>query len=357
MVRKHNFNAGPSILPLPVLEEARRNLVDTEGFGLSVLEMSHRSTEFDGILSRAKSALGRLLDLPEDYEILFLAGGASLQFAMVPLSLGRGGAYVNTGVWSQKAIEEARLVGEAHEIWTDQAGGFRRTPAPGGSLDVPEGAPYLHITTNNTIYGTRWLHVPEVDVPVVGDMSSDILSGPLDVSKYGLIYAGAQKNAGPSGVTLVIGRRDLLADFKGPETAPTMLRYTTHLKAGSLYNTPSTFGIYLCALVYEWILATGGLDAMARRNEEKARLLYDAIDRRPELYSGHAERDHRSLMNVTFTLPTADAERRFLAEAEGRGCIGLAGHRLVGGLRASIYNAMPLESVEVLVDLMDRFEP
>lgn len=357
MVRKHNFNAGPSILPLPVLEEAQKNLVDTEGLGLSILEMSHRSDAFDGILSRATTALRKLLDLPDGYEVLFLQGGASLQFAMVPLSFGTGGAYVNTGVWSQKAIEEARRVGTAHEIWTDEKAGFRKTPRPGEVLAVPEGSPYLHVTTNNTIFGTRWRHVPDVAVPLVADMSSDILSEPLDVSKFGLIYAGAQKNAGPSGVTLVIGRRDLLAAFKGPQTTPTMLRYDTHLKAGSLYNTPSTFGIYVCALVYEWILATGGLEAMARRNEEKARLLYDAIDRRPDVYRGHAERDHRSLMNVTFTLPTAEAEKRFLAEAEGRGCIGLAGHRLVGGLRASIYNAMPLESVEVLADLMDRFEP
>lgn len=357
MARKHNFNAGPSVLPLSVLEEAQRNLVDTQGLGLSILEMSHRSQAFDSILTRAKAALRELLHLPDDYEILFVQGGASLQFAMLPLSLGSGGAYVNTGVWAQKALDEAKLVGEAHEIWTGEAEKFRRTPQPGEPLQVPEGAPYLHITTNNTIYGTAWKHLPASRVPLVADMSSDILSAPLPIDRFGLIYAGAQKNAGPSGVTLVIGRRDLLAEMRGPANTPTMLRYRTHLEAGSLYNTPSTFGIYVCALVYEWLLSQGGLEAMGRRNEEKAGLLYDAIDRRPDVYRGHADRDHRSLMNVTFTLPSQEAEKRFLAEAWGRGCIGLAGHRLVGGLRASIYNAMPLESVEVLAELMDRFEP
>ena len=357
MARLHNFNAGPSILPLPVLEEAQRNLVDHRGLGLSVLEMSHRSEAFDGIVDRAKGGLRRLLALPDDHEILFLQGGASLQFAMVPLNLGPGGAYVNTGVWSEKAIKEAELTGCAPRVvWSDEANGFRNVPRPGEPLETA-GAPWLHYTSNNTIFGTQWRHVPRVDVPLVCDMSSDFLSEPLDVSPFGLIYAGAQKNAGPSGVTIVVGRRDLLRDFRGPATTPTMLRYDTHAKADSLYNTPSTFGIWICALVFEWIEGQGGLPGIAAKNEEKARLLYEVIDRRSDLFRGHAAPDCRSRMNVTFTLPTPELEKRFLADAEARGCIGLKGHRLVGGLRASIYNAMPLESVEVLDDLMDRWRP
>jgi len=357
MARLHNFNAGPSILPLPVLEEAQRNLVDHQGLGLSVLEMSHRSAAFEAIVERAKASLRRLLSLPDDYEILFLQGGASLQFAMVPLNLDAGGAYVNTGVWSKKAIAEAKRTGRAPQvIWSGEANGFRAVPRPDERLDTG-GAPWLHYTSNNTIYGTQWHHVPQVDVPLVCDMSSDFLSAPIDPRPYGLIYAGAQKNAGPSGVTVVVGRRDLLGAFRGPATTPTMLRYDTHLEAGSLYNTPPTFGIWICALVFDWIEAQGGLAGIARKNEEKARLLYEVIDRRSDLFRGHADPACRSTMNVTFTLPTPELEQRFLAAAEAKGCIGLAGHRLVGGLRASIYNAMPLESVEVLADLMDRWQP
>lgn len=358
MPRLHNFNAGPSILPLPVLEEAQRNLIDHQGLGLSVLEMSHRSPAFEAIVERAMATLRRLLALPDDYEILFLQGGASLQFAMVPLNLGQGGAYVNTGVWAQKAIKEAEIVGASPQvIWSAEANGFRSVPAPDEKLDVPAGAPFVHTTSNNTIYGTQYHHVPDVAAPIVCDMSSDFLSQPFDISRMGLVYAGAQKNAGPSGVTLVIGRRDWLRAFRGPATTPTMLRYKTHADNGSLYNTPPTFGIWLCALVFDWVEAQGGVAAMARRAEEKAQMLYEVIDRRSDLFRGHAEVASRSWMNVTFTLPTPELEERFLAEAEARGCIGLKGHRLVGGLRASIYNAMPLESVEVLADLMDGWQP
>ena len=358
MARLHNFNAGPSTLPIPVLEEAQRNLVDHQGLGLSVLEMSHRSAEFEAIVQRAMASLRRLLDLPDDYEILFLQGGASLQFAMVPLNLGAGGAYVNTGVWSQKAIHEAEIVGAAPRvIWSGEADGFRRVPQPGEPLEAPPGAPYVHLTSNNTIYGTQFHEAPPFDVPTVWDMSSDFLSKPFDVRRTGLVYAGAQKNAGPSGVTIVVGRRDWLRAFDGPVQTPTMLRYKTHADQGSLYNTPSTFGIWICSLVFAWIEANGGVSAMARRAEEKAQMLYEVIDRRADLFRGHAEPSSRSWMNVTFTLPTQDLEKRFLADAEARGCIGLKGHRLVGGLRASIYNAMPLESVEVLADLMDGWQP
>lgn len=358
MSRLHNFNAGPSVLPLPVLEEAQRNLVDHRGLGLSVLEMSHRSPAFEAIVERAMGTLRRLLALPDDYEILFLQGGASLQFAMVPLNLGGGGAYVDTGVWAQKAIKEAEIVGASPRvIWSGKADDFRRVPQPGEPLEAPLGAPFVHYTSNNTIYGTQYHHVPRFDPPLVCDMSSDFLSKPVDVRPFGLIYAGAQKNAGPSGVTIVIGRREWLHGFRGPATTPTMLRYATHADQGSLYNTPPTFGIWLCALVFDWIEAAGGVAAMARRAEEKAQMLYEVIDRRADLFRGHAEAGSRSWMNVTFTLPTTELEQRFLADAEARGCIGLKGHRLVGGLRASIYNALPLESVEVLADLMDGWQP
>ncbi|HEY0840924.1 MAG TPA: 3-phosphoserine/phosphohydroxythreonine transaminase [Vulgatibacter sp.] len=361
MSRKHNFNAGPSVLPLPVLEAAAKDLVDTKGLGLSVLEMSHRSKDFEAILARAKETLARLLSLPEDYDVLFLQGGASQQFAMVPMNLGTGGAYVTTGAWSQKALAEAKIVGEASEIWTDAAANFKRVPRPDEELGVPAGAPFLHYTTNNTIFGTEWRHVPkasvpQASVPLVADMSSDILSRPIDVGRFGIIYAGAQKNAGPSGVTLVIGKRSILRGFSGPSWVPAILRYQTHAKADSLYNTPNTFGIWLCGQVFEWIEREGGLAAMEKRAEAKAGRLYDVIDRRPDVFTGHAEKGSRSRMNVTFTMASPEAEKRFLDEAKAKGCIGLAGHRSVGGLRASIYNALPMESVEVLASLMEKFE-
>lgn len=357
MSRKHNFNAGPSVLPLPVLEAAAKDLVDTKGLGLSVLEMSHRSKDFEAILAHAKETLARLLALPDDYDVLFLQGGASQQFAMVPMNLGSGGAYVTTGSWSQKALAEAKVVGEATEIWTDQAANFKRVPRPDEKLEIPAGAPFLHYTTNNTIFGTEWRHVPQASVPLVADMSSDILSRPLDVSRFGIIYAGAQKNAGPSGVTLVIGKRSILSGFAGPAWVPTILRYKTHAKADSLYNTPNTFGIWLCSMVFDWIEREGGLQAMEKRAEAKAGRLYEVIDRRPDVYRGHAEKESRSRMNVTFTMGSPEAEKRFLEEAKAKGCIGLAGHRSVGGLRASIYNALPMESVEVLASLMEKFQP
>lgn len=357
-MRLHNFNAGPSVLPLPVLEEAQRHLVDHRGLGLSVLEMSHRSPAFQAILDDARDTLRRLLGMPDDYEILFLQGGASLQFAMVPSNLGPGGAYVDTGVWSQKAIAEAKAIGcRPQVVWSGAAEDYARVPGPDRPFEIPGDAPYLHFTSNNTIYGTWWQGPASSPVPLVCDMSSDFLSQPIDVERFDLIYAGAQKNAGPAGVTLVVGKRATLEAMHGPETVPTMLRYRTHVQAGSLYNTANTFGIWLCSLVFRWIESLGGLQEMERRNEEKAGLLYEVIDRRSDLFQGHAARECRSHMNVTFRLPDEELERRFLAEAEGAGCIGLAGHRSVGGLRASIYNALPRESVEVLAGLMDRWQP
>lgn len=356
MVRKHNFNAGPSALPLEALEEAQKNLVDHHGLGLSVLEMSHRTPEFEGILDHAKKTIAKLVGLPDTYDVLFLQGGASLQFAMVPMNLGKGGAYVNTGVWAKKALEEANVVGSAQEIWTDKEHNFRHVPAKGTRFHLPEAA-YVHTTSNNTIYGTQWQHTPEVSGTLhVCDMSSDILSRPIEIEKYDMIYAGAQKNAGPSGVTIVIGKKSVLETFKGESYVPKFLRYGTHLKNNSLFNTPPTFAIYLCSLVFDWIERQGGLAGIQKLNEEKAGLIYEQIDRRPELFTGHAAKDARSRMNITFTMPNPDLEKRFLTMAKEAGCIGLKGHRDVGGLRASIYNAVPVESVKVLANLMAKFE-
>ena len=356
MARKHNFNAGPSALPLEALEEAQKNLVDHHGLGLSVLEMSHRTPEFEGILGHAKETLAKLIGLPDSYDVLFLQGGASLQFAMVPMNLGKGGAYVNTGVWSKKALEEAKVVGTATEIWTDKDNNFKHVPAAGTKFHLPE-VPYVHTTSNNTIYGTQWQHTPEVSGTLhVCDMSSDILSRPIEIEKYDMIYAGAQKNAGPSGVTIVIAKKAVLESFKGEAWVPKFLRYQTHQKNNSLFNTPPPFAIYLCSLVFDWIDRMGGLKAIQQRNEEKAGLIYEQIDRRPELFRGHAAKDARSRMNLTFTMPTPEMEKDFLAKAKEAGCIGLKGHRDVGGLRASIYNAVPVESVQVLANLMAKYQ-
>jgi phosphoserine aminotransferase len=354
--RKHNFNPGPAALPLTVLEKAQRNLVDHEGLGLSLLEMSHRAKDFEAILEKATATISELYGLPADHDVLFLQGGASLQFAMVPLNLGPGGAYVNTGEWSTRAVKEAQIVGRGTEVWSSEKEAFRSVPQPGEKIAIPADAPYVHITTNNTIYGTQWHHTPDYGKPLVADMSSDFLSRPVDFAKVDLAYAGAQKNAGPAGVTLVIGKKSLLHEFRGAPTVPTVLRYATHGKAKSLYHTPPTFAIYVVGLVAEWVKGQGGLAAMHERNLEKARAVYAAIDERPELYRGHAEVHSRSLMNVTFRLASEAQETAFLAQAKERGLIGLKGHRSVGGLRASLYNAVPMASVEALVDLMRSFE-
>ncbi len=354
--RKHNFNPGPAALPLTVLETAQRNLVDHEGLGLSLLEMSHRSKEFEAILDHAKRTIAELYGLPDTHDVLFLQGGASLQFAMVPLNLGAGGAYVNTGEWSTRALKEAQtLHGRAYEVWTSEPAKFTRVPRPDEKLAVPADATYLHYTTNNTIFGTQFHSVPETDKPLVADMSSDFLSRPIDFTKIALAYAGAQKNAGPSGVTIVVGRKDLLHAFHGAATVPVILRYATHGKQNSLYHTPPTFGIYLCGLVAEWVKAQGGLAAMHERNVEKANAIYGVIDERADLYRGHAEPDSRSLMNVTFRMASEAQEQAFLEQAKKRGLLGLKGHRSVGGLRASIYNAVPKAAVDALVDLMRSF--
>ena len=354
--RIYNFSAGPAVLPLPVLEEAQSNLLSLPGVGMSVLEISHRSKAFDEIILDAEADMRKLAGISDNYRVLFLQGGASLQFSMVPMNLlpeGGKADYVVTGVWSKKAVKEAKRAGQVNIAATTEAENFSRIPRQ-EELKLDPDAAYVHFTTNNTIYGTEWKQEPEAgDVPLVGDASSDIFSHPIDVSKYGLIYAGAQKNLAPAGVTLVIIRDDLLA--RSPESLPTMLNYNTHAAERSLYNTPPVFAIYVMRLVLKWLLDQGGLEAMEQRNEEKAGLLYDAIDS-SDFYRAHAAPDSRSLMNVAFRLPSEELEKRFISEATKAGLDGLKGHRLVGGCRASIYNAFPREGVEALVSFMKEFE-
>ena len=354
--RIHNFSAGPAILPVPVLEEAQRDMLSLPGVGMSVMEISHRSKTFDEIFARAESGLRQLLSIPENYHVLFLQGGASLQFSMIPMNIlpaGGSADYVITGSWGKKALKEAKRAGQANVAATMADGGFTRVPG-NDELKLDPNAAYVHITTNETIEGVVWKHEPEVgNVPLVADASSDILSHPLPVEKYGLIYAGAQKNMGPSGVTLVILRDDLLQ--RVPDGLHTMLDYRTHVDNKSLYNTPNTWGIYILSLVCKWLLEKGGLPAMQQENEAKAGLLYDAIDA-TDFYRGHADADARSIMNVTFRLPSEELEKKFTAEATAQGLDGLKGHRSVGGIRASIYNAFPFEGVKALVDFMKEFE-
>ena len=354
--RVYNFSAGPGVLPVPVLEEAQRDLLNYGGAGMSVLEMSHRSKAFDGIIKTAEADLREVLGIPESYHVLFLQGGASLQFSMVPMNLlpKDGSAdYIVTGAWSQGAVKEAKKVGNVNIAASTEDESFTRIPRQ-EELRLDPLAAYAHFTSNNTIFGTEWREEPEVgDVPLVCDASSDILSRRVDVSKYALIYAGAQKNMGPAGVTTVVVRDDLLARI--PAGLPTMLDYSVHVKKESLYNTPPSFAIYVVGLVLKWLKSLGGLEAMQRINEEKARLLYDAIDG-TDFYRGTAERASRSLMNVTFRLPSEELDKKFVAEATAAGLDGLKGHRSVGGLRASIYHAFPTEGVRALVDFMREFE-
>ena len=354
--RVFNFSAGPAVLPIPVLEQAQRDLVALPGVGMSVMEISHRSKVFEDLLANAIAGVRELAGVPSNYRILFLQGGASLQFSMAPMNLLRAGTaadYVDTGAWAVKAIEEARRVGTVNVTGSTKAEKYSRIPAQ-TELDLSPAASYVHITTNNTIEGTEWKAPPEVgDVPLVADASSDILSGPIDVARFGLIYAGAQKNLGPSGVTLVIIREDLLA--RSDASLPTMLNYKVLAENNSLYNTPNTFGIYILGLVTQWLKSIGGLTGIARINQRKAALLYSEIDR-TGFYRGTAQRDSRSLMNITFRLPSEELEKTFDRQASSAGFDGLKGHRSVGGLRASIYNAFPEEGVAGLVDFMREFE-
>ena len=354
--RVFNFSAGPAVLPVPVLEQAQRDLVALPGVGMSVMEISHRSKVFEDLLAGAITGLRELAGVPSNYRILFLQGGASLQFSMVPMNLLKPGTtadYVDTGTWAVKAIEEARRVGAVNVTGSTKAEKYTRIPVQ-AELGLTPGSSFVHITTNNTIEGTEWKTVPDTgDAPLIADASSDILSGPIDISRFGLIYAGAQKNLGPSGVTLVIIREDLLE--RSDKSLPTMLSYKVMAENNSLYNTPNTFGVYIFGLVMQWLKSLGGLAAIARLNQRKATLLYSEIDR-TGFYRGTAQQESRSLMNVTFRLPTEELEKTFDRQASAAGFDGLKGHRSVGGLRASIYNAFPEEGVAGLVDFMREFE-
>jgi phosphoserine aminotransferase len=354
--RIFNFSAGPAVLPVEVLEQAQRDLLSLPGVGMSVLEISHRSKPFDDIIEGAEADLRTLGRIPDNYRILFLQGGASLQFSMVPMNLlpaGGSADYVVTGVWAEKAVTEAKRVGTVRIAASTKAGNHSRVPRQ-DELTLDPQAAYVHVTTNNTIYGTQFRVMPDTgDVPLVADASSDIYSRPIDVAKYGLIYAGAQKNLAPAGLTLVIVRDDLLA--RTPASLPTMLQYPVHVENKSMFNTPPVFAIYVMRLVLAWLIKSGGLEAVERVNIRKADKLYAEIDR-TGFYRGHAAADSRSRMNVTFRLPSEDLEKRFIKESTSAGLDGLKGHRSVGGLRASLYNAFPEAGVDALVQFMQEFE-
>lgn len=355
MTRAFNFCAGPAALPEAVLKQAAAELVDWRGRGCSVMEMSHRGADFVAIAEQAEQDLRSLLSIPDDYAVLFLQGGASQQFAQVPLNLlpeGGSADYLNTGMWSTKAIEEAQRYGTVRVVASDEANGFRGVPDLSTWQLDPQAA-YLHVTPNETIHGVAFDTLPDTSVPIVADLSSSILSGPLDVRRYGLIYAGAQKNIGPAGIVVVIVRKDLLGRARA--VTPTLLDYAVAAKNGSMYNTPPTLAWYLAGLVFQWLIAQGGLTAIAAVNERKAAALYAAIDG-SDFYANPVVPAYRSRMNVPFTLADAALEKTFLKEAEAQGLLNLAGHRVVGGLRASLYNAVPEAAVTALTAFMADFE-
>jgi phosphoserine aminotransferase len=353
---RYNFSAGPAMLPNPVLERARDEMLSLDGIGMSVMEISHRSKHFARVLDRAESGLRELLLVPANYRILFLQGGASQQFSMVPMNFLRPGDsadYILTGAWGKKAVAAAQKCGDVHVIWSAEESAFRSVPSE-AELRFSEGASYVHYTSNETIQGVEFKYELEAGgIPVVCDASSDILSKPIDITRYGLIYAGAQKNVGPSGVCVVIIREDMLD--RVPAGQHSFLDYRAIAKANSMLNTPNTWGIYIISLVCEWLRDQGGVEAIALRNSEKARMLYQAIDSSDGFYTGHASREARSLMNVTFRLPTIELDERFAGEAEAAGLCGLKGHRTLGGIRASIYNAFPTAGVEALTAFMADF--
>ncbi len=355
MARVHNFNPGPAVLPLPVLEEAQSQLVDYKGTGMSLFESSHRGKDYEAVHQEAIDNLRKLLGLPDTHAIIFMGGGASAQFALVPMNLlaeGKSADYVNTGAWASKAIKEAKILGKVNVIADTSKDLPARVP-PAAGLKCTPGAAYVHITSNETISGAQWKTFPKTEAPLVADMSSDILSRPIDAKGFALIYAGAQKNLGPAGVTVVIVRKDLAE--RPLEKVPVAFRYQTYIAENSLYNTPPCFAIYIIALVTRWLLARGGLEAMGKANAAKAAKLYSAIDSSP-FFRGTAAKECRSDMNVTFRLPTEALEEAFVKEASSKGLKGLKGHRSVGGIRASIYNALPVEGVDTLVAFMKDFE-
>jgi len=356
MSRCFNFSAGPANLPLPVLEKAQNDLVDFQGTGVSVMEMSHRGKDYTAIHQNAEQNLRTLMGIPDNYKVLFVQGGASTQFAAVPLNLfsaAKKADYVNTGAWSKKAIAEAKRYGEVNVVASSEDTTFNYIPDLSSEMFSSE-ADYVHITSNNTIYGTCYPELPDTGkVPLVCDMSSDILSKPYDVSKFGLIYAGAQKNIGPSGLTIVIVREDLIGSAL--DFTPTMLNYRTHAENNSMFNTPPCFIIYMAGLVFEWMLENGGVTAMEKRNREKAALLYQYLDQ-SDLFTATVSGKDRSIMNVTFVTGDSELDQKFISEAEQHQLKTLKGHRTVGGMRASIYNAFPLQGVQTLVEFMEDFE-
>ena len=356
MGRVFNFSAGPAMLPEPVLQEAAREMLDYRGTGMSVMEMSHRSKTYQAIIDAAEADLRDLMQIPQNYKVLFLQGGASQQFAMIPMNLMKNGVadYIVTGQWAKKACQEAKKYGTVNVIASSEDKNFSYIPDC-RDLPVTPNADYVYICENNTIYGTKFKELPNTKGKVlVSDVSSCFLSEPVDVSRYGLLYGGVQKNIGPAGVVIVIIREDLIPD-EVPSFTPTVLRYSIHAENGSMYNTPPTYGIYICGKVFQWLKQTGGLEAMAKRNQEKAAILYDFLDN-SKLFRGTVRKADRSLMNVPFVTGSQELDVRFVKEAEAAGLVNLKGHRSVGGMRASIYNAMPKEGVEALVSFMKSFE-
>ncbi|MCX6137157.1 MAG: 3-phosphoserine/phosphohydroxythreonine transaminase [Ignavibacteriales bacterium] len=353
--RAHNFFAGPAVLPVSVLEETSQAVANFANTGVSLMEISHRSKEFEAVMNEAQvDALALMKLYPDEYSVLFLGGGASMQFAMIPMNfLVTKADYVNTGEWATKAGKEARLFGQVNEVASSEADKFNHIPK---NIKFSGDADYVHITTNNTIYGTEWKSTPDVGtVPLVADMSSDMLSREMDFSKYSLIYAGAQKNLGPAGVTMVVIRKAWL-EAKAKKDLPSMLKYATHVKNSSMYNTPPVLPVYVLGRTLKWIMKEGGLGAIQKRNEAKAKLIYDAIDACPGFYKGAvAAKEDRSLMNITWNLSTTELEDKFVAEAKAKKMLGLKGHRSVGGIRASVYNACPMESAEALATFMAEF--
>ncbi|MBP1154422.1 MULTISPECIES: 3-phosphoserine/phosphohydroxythreonine transaminase [unclassified Paenibacillus] len=355
--RAYNFNAGPAALPLEVLQKAQEELVEYQGIGMSIMEISHRSSQYEQLNAETQSLLKELFAIPDGYKVLFMQGGASTQFATIPMNFlkaGQVGGYVHTGSWADKAIKEAKLFGETKIVATSEADKYTRIPDV-SQLALESNTAYLHITSNETIEGTQYQQYPDTgSVPLIGDMSSDILCRPVDISKFAMIYAGAQKNLGPSGVTVVILREDMLQD--APKNIPTMLRYDTHVKNDSLYNTPPVYSVYMVNLVLKWIKENGGLTAMEKRNREKTDLIYKAIDGSGGFYHGVVDPGSRSIMNITFRLKDEELEKQFIKESEQHGFVGLKGHRSVGGLRASTYNAVPYEACKALVEFMADFQ-
>ena len=356
MARVYNFSAGPAVLPEEVLQEAADEMLDYRGTGMSVMEMSHRSKAYDTIIKEAEADLRELMNIPDNYKVLFLQGGASQQFAMIPMNLmkNRVADYIVTGQWAKKAYQEASLYGKANKIASSEDKTFSYIPDC-SDLPISEDADYVYICENNTIYGTKFKTLPNTKgKPLVADVSSCFLSEPVDVTKYGVIYGGVQKNIGPAGVVIVIIREDLITEDVLPGT-PTMLRYKIHADADSLYNTPPAYGIYICGKVFKWLKKMGGLEAMKERNEKKAKILYDYLDE-SKLFKGTVRKEDRSLMNVPFITGNEELDAKFVKEAKEAGFENLKGHRTVGGMRASIYNAMPIEGLEKLVEFMKKFE-